>query len=67
MAIKRDLSNWKSFAGLSIEEYAAVTGISVSLTRKEIKAGRLKAVRVGERRLVIPVSEIKSLINAVNE
>lgn len=62
MAIKRDLSNWRTLAGLSVGECAAITGISVSLIRKEIKDGRLKARRVGERRLIIPVPEVEKLV-----
>lgn len=60
--VNRDLAMWRTFAGVSVGECAAITGISVSLIRKEIKAGRLRARRVGERRLVIPVPEVEKLV-----
>jgi excisionase family DNA binding protein len=56
------LTNWRDRAGLSPKEIMAVTGWSRSFTYKAIAEGHLRAVRVGERKLIVPVAEVEKLL-----
>jgi excisionase family DNA binding protein len=47
--------------GVSLDEAAKLTSVSVFTLRRQIKRGNLKVARVG-RRLVIPVSELEKLL-----
>jgi len=48
--------------GYSPEETARILGISSSLTRKLIKDGTIKAIRLGERRLIVPALALDRLM-----
>lgn len=54
--------NWRDRAGLSPQEIMAITGVSKSFVYKAIAEGQLRAVRVGARKLIIPVAEVKKLL-----
>jgi hypothetical protein len=43
--------------GLSVKEFAAVYGLSVSMVQNEIRAGRLVAHKVGDRSLILDDDE----------
>jgi excisionase family DNA binding protein len=47
----------------SIAEFAQMLGVSASLVRIELKAGRLRSFRVG-RRILIPRAEVERLERA---
>lgn len=50
--------------GVSLEEAAKLTSVSAFTLRRQIKCGNLKVARIG-RRVVIPVSELEKLVNAI--
>lgn len=49
--------------GFSPDEFSRAFGISLTLTRKLIKNGQIKAIRMGERRWIIPVGEMERILN----
>ena len=51
----------------SIEETARILGTSSALIRKLVKNGTLKHVRLGERRILIPIDVIDDLIKETRE
>lgn len=51
----------------SIEETARILGTSSALIRKLVKNGTLKHVRLGERRILIPIDVIDNLIKETRE
>lgn len=52
--------------GVSLDEAAKLTSVSVFTLRRQIKRGNLKVARVG-RRLVIPVSELAKLVRPAED
>jgi len=48
--------------GYSPEETARALGISSSLTRKLIKNGTIKSIRLGERRIIVPATVLDRLL-----
>jgi excisionase family DNA binding protein len=48
--------------GYKVPDLAKAMGVSKSLIYKLIASGELNAVRVGERRLIIPVGEVDRLL-----
>jgi excisionase family DNA binding protein len=52
--------------GLSITEWTAQTGIGKVLTYKLIKAGKIKTVKVGNKR-IIPASEVERILTEGTE
>lgn len=56
------LHNWHDRAGLTPQEVMTLTGSSRSFVYKAIAEGYLKAVRVGARKLIIPVAEVEKLL-----
>lgn len=48
--------------GYSPDEFSRAFGISLTLTRKLIKNGQIKAIRMGERRWIIPVGEMERIL-----
>lgn len=49
-------------AGLGPKEFAKNTGISEPTIYRLIKSGEIKAVRIGPRRLLIPMGEVERLL-----
>ena len=54
--------NWRNRAGLSPQELMAITGASRSFVYRAINEGRIKAARVGPRKLIIPIAEVEKLL-----
>lgn len=54
--------SWRNRAGLSPQELMALTGWSKSFTYKAIREGSIKAIRVGPRKLIVPVVEVEKLL-----
>lgn len=47
----------------SPNEFAAKTSLHPESVRRAIRAGQIKAVKVGKRRMCIPASEVARLLN----
>lgn len=60
--IRRKISTWRDKAGISPQEFMAITGVSRSMTYKMLKEGQLPAIRVGERRLIIPTQAVEEML-----
>jgi len=59
---------WQEKATISVPEACKVLGISRSLGFKMVKEGKLQAIRLGERRLVVPTAVItRMLVEAVGQ
>ena len=54
-------------AAYSQVDAAAVLGVSLSTLSRMIKAGQLRAVRLGQRRLMIARAELERLLNTAPE
>ena len=48
----------------SVPQMAAALGISKSLAYELVKSGQIRSIRLGTKRIVIPVSEIEKLLSA---
>ena len=53
---------WQNRVGISPEEFSNLTGLAKITIYRHIKAGEIKAVRIGPRRLLIPVGEVERLL-----
>lgn len=49
---------------VSIKKAGEMLGVGYSLTRKLVKQGAIPAIRLGEKRLVVPVAALEELIRA---
>lgn len=56
------LKTWPQRAGYSPTEFVQMCGLSKPYVYKLIEAGKIKAVRIGPRRLLIPVGEVERLL-----
>jgi excisionase family DNA binding protein len=54
---------WQDRAALSVEHAAEVLGLSRKTAYNLIASGRIRATKIGDRRLVVPVAEIHRLIS----
>jgi excisionase family DNA binding protein len=59
-----DLKNlpWQARGALSVEHAAEILGLSRKDAYRQIGAGRIVAVRIGDRRMIVPVAEIFRLL-----
>ena len=48
---------------VTVDEAATLLGISRNVAYEAVKAGRLPSVRVGARRLVIPLAALERLLS----
>ncbi len=48
--------------GLGPKEFGKMTGISDPTVYRLIKIGKIKAVRIGPRRLLIPIGEVERIL-----
>lgn len=51
-------------ATLSVPEAAKVLGISRSLLYQLVKTGQIRSLKLGQRRVVIPVSVIEQMLSS---
>jgi excisionase family DNA binding protein len=54
---------WQERAALSVEHAAEILGLSRKNAYNLVAAGRIRAVKIGDKRLIVPVAEIRRLIN----
>lgn len=54
---------WKSKEVLSVPETARLLGISRSLAFTMVKRGELPALRLGEKRIVVPTVALKRMLD----
>lgn len=62
--VKQGTETLRKPSVLSVTETAFELNISVSLVRKLIKDGRIQALRIGERRLVVPTRVIDQILES---
>lgn len=67
MKIRRDLSQWRSLAALSVVETAFVTGLSASTVHRLILGRRLPAKKVWGRVLILPEDLARLLEEGIDE
>lgn len=53
-------------AAYSVKEFMKLTGLSRNLTYELIHTGKLKAVRAGEKRLIIPAWALEEFLKKAN-
>lgn len=54
--------DWQTKPTLSVPEAAKILGISRSLAFRLVERGELKALRLGEKRLLIPTAVIARML-----
>lgn len=54
---------WQDKPTMSVPEVCKVLGISRSLGFKLVKEGKIPAMRLGQKRLVIPTTAVIQMIN----
>lgn len=57
------MQNWRERATLSVDEAAKILGVSRSLGFTMAKSGQLPVLRLGEKRLVVPVSALTRMLD----
>lgn len=52
---------------ITIEKAGQLLGISRNLAYKMAKEGKIPIIKLGKRRLLVPVSKLESVLNLTNE
>ena len=60
--MKRDVAKWETWATMSVDECSAITGAGRGLVYRGIRNGEIPSIKLGERRVLIPVAAIKKML-----